>query len=105
MREMLLMRYRDPVAPSVPQAGSGPFTDAIQSQNSCLFERGRVEGAGRVRFVVLREGELLLVGSLQACGDLTRQVQLLVQPYRHCLSKRGEPLRGVGKICLHEALK
>src|SRR5262249_33120550 len=64
VRKSLLMGERDPISPAVSETGRGPLAHAIQRHYRSLLEWRRIESAGRMRFVVRRVNEALLVSIL-----------------------------------------
>src|SRR5262252_1329636 len=66
MREMLLLEHGEAIALAAGQAGSRPFTHAVQRQYRRLFKWRWEERAGRMRFMMLREYIALAVGVVES---------------------------------------
>jgi len=85
-----------------------PLADAVESEHRGLLERGRVEGARRVRLVMLGEEDVRRLGeaaALQRLVDVRRNPQLLAQPDRDRLHRRAQAARRHGQIGLQDAVE
>ncbi len=85
-----------------------PLADAVERQDRRLLEGRGVEGARRVRLVVLGEVDLLRLAdaaAVQGILDLGRDPQLLAQPQRQRHHGRAQPLRRHGQVGLEDAVE
>src|SRR5262249_58947194 len=79
----------------------GPLADAVHREYRGLLEGRRVERAGSVRFVVLREENLALeTVEHRLVQEQASREELFLQPHRHCGEERPEAARAARREML-----
>jgi hypothetical protein len=81
-----------------------PLADAVHREHRRFCERRGIEGARRVRLVVLGE-QRLAREAVQLIQDQLSREQLLAQPHRHGGDELSQPLRRDAEILLEEPLE
>ena len=110
MREMDLAVDLDRVVLAQPRRGRRPFADAIHRQDRRCLEGRWIEGARRMRLMMLGEHQLLVDVDL---GHVPRQLvrqhlaleQLLARPHRKRGRKGAKAARRQGQVGLEQALE
>ena len=84
--------------------GRRPLTNAVHGQNCSLFERGREEGARRMRLVVLGIEKVAFVAA-QRIPQRAIGVEFLLDPERPSLEEGAEALGSGADVRLEDALE
>src|SRR5690554_1251113 len=105
MREPNLMTQFDVVAATGSPARRRPFADAVDGQNRRLVEGAGEKSARCMGFVMLAEHDSSLVSAAQVFADLTRQMQLGLQPGRHRAGETTVTSRRVGQVGLEQTIE
>src|SRR5687768_14339879 len=107
---MKLTLQLEAVSRAITRGAGGPLADTVERQDHCLLERGRIERAGCVTLMMLREEQLSThvrasVDRRKFFEQKTLLEELFPQPHRHREPKGGETARRETKIRLEQPLE